>query len=196
MNSFKPHQLKKVLAIAATAIASSSLGLAKVEAATSKGFIASDTPVTVTGTFSLAAHPSQASPFVTTVLVGTPLSQSASLGPDIHGTTGNGSVTGTWGVDPISGTSGLLWSLVANIAPGQADPPLFVSFSTAAAFSGSLNNQPTSSAGSVTAPGIERVPEPTSTLSLLALGTLGAASTLKRKLKSSKSTGKETTKVG
>ncbi|MGB3514714.1 MAG: PEP-CTERM sorting domain-containing protein [Microcoleaceae cyanobacterium] len=32
------------------------------------------------------------------------------------------------------------------------------------------------------------VPEPTSTLSLLALGTLGAASTLKRKLKPSKST--------
>ncbi|MFM7909429.1 MAG: PEP-CTERM sorting domain-containing protein [Microcystis sp.] len=40
------------------------------------------------------------------------------------------------------------------------------------------------------------VPEPSSTLSLLALTTLGVASTLKRKLKSSKSTGKETTKVG
>jgi hypothetical protein len=40
------------------------------------------------------------------------------------------------------------------------------------------------------------VPEPTSTLSLLALGTLGTASTLKRKLKSSKSTEKEKTKVG
>lgn len=40
------------------------------------------------------------------------------------------------------------------------------------------------------------VPEPTSTLSLLALGTLGAASTLKRKLKPSKSNKKETTKVG
>jgi hypothetical protein len=40
------------------------------------------------------------------------------------------------------------------------------------------------------------VPEPTSTLSLLALGTLGAASTLKRKLKSAKSTEKETTKLG
>lgn len=40
------------------------------------------------------------------------------------------------------------------------------------------------------------VPEPTSILSLLALGTLGAASTLKRKLKSSKSSEKETTKVG
>ena len=40
------------------------------------------------------------------------------------------------------------------------------------------------------------VPESTSTLSLLALGTLGAASTLKRKLKPSKSTKKETTKVG
>ncbi|CCI02534.1 PEP-CTERM sorting domain-containing protein [Microcystis aeruginosa] len=40
------------------------------------------------------------------------------------------------------------------------------------------------------------VPEPTSTLSFLALGTLGAASTLKRKLKPSQSTEKETTKVG
>jgi hypothetical protein len=39
------------------------------------------------------------------------------------------------------------------------------------------------------------VPEPSSTLSLLALGTLGAASTFKRKLKSSKSSEKETTKV-
>ncbi|MFN9674076.1 MAG: PEP-CTERM sorting domain-containing protein [Microcystis sp.] len=43
---------------------------------------------------------------------------------------------------------------------------------------------------------VQTVPEPTSTLSLLVLGTLGAASTLKRKLKSSKSTEKETTKVG
>ena len=40
-----------------------------------------------------------------------------------------------------------------------------------------------------------KVPEPTSILSLLALGTLGAASTLKRQLKSSKSSEKETTKV-
>ncbi|MDB9391341.1 pepsin/retropepsin-like aspartic protease family protein [Microcystis aeruginosa] len=40
-----------------------------------------------------------------------------------------------------------------------------------------------------------KVPEPTSTLGLLALGTLGAASTLKRQLKPSKSTEKETTKV-
>jgi hypothetical protein len=39
------------------------------------------------------------------------------------------------------------------------------------------------------------VPEPSSILSLLALGTLGAASTLKRKLKPSQSTEKETTKV-
>jgi hypothetical protein len=40
------------------------------------------------------------------------------------------------------------------------------------------------------------VPEPTSILSLLSLGTLGAASTLNRKLKPSQSTEKETTKVG
>ena len=39
------------------------------------------------------------------------------------------------------------------------------------------------------------VPEPSSILSLLALGTLGAASTLKRKLKPSKSTEKELEKV-
>ncbi len=43
---------------------------------------------------------------------------------------------------------------------------------------------------------LQAVPEPTSTISLLALGTLGAASTLKRQLKSSKPSEKETTKVG
>lgn len=42
---------------------------------------------------------------------------------------------------------------------------------------------------------IQPVPEPSSTLTLLALGTLGATSTLKRKLKSSKSSEKETTTV-
>ena len=51
------------------------------------------------------------------------------------------------------------------------------------------------SQGEVSADG-KKVPEPTSTLSLLALGTLGAASTLKRKLKPSQSTKKATTKVG
>lgn len=40
------------------------------------------------------------------------------------------------------------------------------------------------------------IPEPSSILGLLALGTLGAASTLKRQLKHSKSTKKETTKIG
>ncbi|TRT54224.1 MAG: PEP-CTERM sorting domain-containing protein [Microcystis aeruginosa Ma_QC_C_20070703_M131] len=39
------------------------------------------------------------------------------------------------------------------------------------------------------------VPESTSTLGLLSLGTLGAASNLKRKLKSSQPSEKETTKV-
>jgi hypothetical protein len=41
-----------------------------------------------------------------------------------------------------------------------------------------------------------QVPEPSSVFSLLALGTLGAASTLKHKLKPSQSSEKETTKVG
>ena len=49
--------------------------------------------------------------------------------------------------------------------------------------------------GSISQPP-QTTPEPTSTLGLLALGTLGAVSTLKRKLKPSQSTEKETTKVG
>jgi hypothetical protein len=43
---------------------------------------------------------------------------------------------------------------------------------------------------------MKAVPEPNSLLGLVALGTLGAASTLKRKLKPCQSTTKETTKVG
>ncbi len=40
------------------------------------------------------------------------------------------------------------------------------------------------------------VPEPTSTLSLLSLGILGAGATLKRKVKRSHSTEKEPTNIG
>jgi hypothetical protein len=58
--------------------------------------------------------------------------------------------------------------------------------------SSSSSNHPDISAAATPA----AIPEPASTLGLLALGTLGAASTLKRKLKPSKSTEKETTKVG
>ncbi|TRU82686.1 MAG: PEP-CTERM sorting domain-containing protein [Microcystis novacekii Mn_MB_F_20050700_S1] len=43
---------------------------------------------------------------------------------------------------------------------------------------------------------VQPTPEPTNLLGLIALGTLGAASTLKRQLKPSKSTEKEITKVG
>lgn len=42
----------------------------------------------------------------------------------------------------------------------------------------------------------EQVSEPTSTLSILALGTLGVGATLKRKLKPSKFSEKATTKIG
>jgi len=47
-----------------------------------------------------------------------------------------------------------------------------------------------------TAQTAQQVPEPASLFGLGVLGTLGAASTLKRKLKPSKSAEKETTKVG
>ncbi|WP_293065424.1 PEP-CTERM sorting domain-containing protein [Okeania sp. SIO2B3] len=50
------------------------------------------------------------------------------------------------------------------------------------------------STGEVSVDG-KKIPEPTSVLSLLAIGTLGAASTLKRKLKSSKSAEKDLEKV-
>jgi hypothetical protein len=57
----------------------------------------------------------------------------------------------------------------------------------------------TPGAGPLTMKAVESgvaVPEPNSLLGLFALGTLGAASTLKRQLKPSKSSEKETTKVG
>jgi len=44
-------------------------------------------------------------------------------------------------------------------------------------------------------PKLPTVPEPTSTISLIALGTLGVGATLKRKLKSSKSSEKDNTKI-
>ncbi len=53
----------------------------------------------------------------------------------------------------------------------------------------------TPGAGSLTMRAVV-VPEPNSLLGLFALGTLGAGATLKRQLKSSQYTGKETTKVG
>ncbi|WP_260442126.1 PEP-CTERM sorting domain-containing protein [Microcystis aeruginosa] len=62
--------------------------------------------------------------------------------------------------------------------------------------SGFVRNQATDTNGGTSLEIEVDVPEPSSILSLLALGTLGAASTLKRKLKPSKSTEKETTKVG
>jgi hypothetical protein len=64
------------------------------------------------------------------------------------------------------------------------------------------NSFPSPSKNGLNLPGTEfnqvvevQTTEPSTILSLLALGTLGAASTLKRKLKSSKSTEKEKTKV-
>jgi hypothetical protein len=67
-----------------------------------------------------------------------------------------------------------------------ADPTAFPTFLDFTSGAGPLTMKPVS----------EAVPEPNSLLGLFALGTLGAASTLKRKLKPSQSTTKETTKVG
>lgn len=68
------------------------------------------------------------------------------------------------------------------LEPESADPVTGLERKVLEIFSADISGQ------------VASVPEPTSTLSLLALGTLGAASTLKRKQKQ-KSTEKETTKV-
>ena len=59
-----------------------------------------------------------------------------------------------------------------------------------------FGNTPQDTTGQGIMEAVVPVPEPTSTLSLLALGTLGAASTLKRKIKPSQSSEKETTEIG
>ncbi len=76
----------------------------------------------------------------------------------------------------LSGTAGQTVTLVGNF-PNPTTATNFLS------------------AGVTVTPSGKPIPEPSSILSLLALGTLGAASTLKRQLKSSKSSEKETTKV-
>jgi hypothetical protein len=87
---------------------------------------------------------------------------------------------GDFGLDDIAGFS------LRDILPlvDAADPTAFPTF---------LDFTP--GAGPLTMRAVV-VPEPNSLLGLFALGTLGAASTLKRKLKPSQSTEKETTKVG
>ncbi len=89
-----------------------------------------------------------------------------------------------FGLDDIAGFS------LRDILPpvDAADPTAFPTF---------LDFTP--GAGPLTMRAVESgvvVPEPNSLLGLFALGTLGAASTLKRKLKASQFTEKETTKVG
>ena len=91
---------------------------------------------------------------------------------------------GDFGLDDIAAFS------LRDILPlvDAADPTAFPTF---------LDFTP--GAGPLTMRAVESgvvVPEPNSLLGLFALGTLGAASTLKRQLKPSKSTEKETTKVG
>ncbi|MEY3554866.1 MAG: hypothetical protein RLZZ580_920 [Cyanobacteriota bacterium] len=101
--------------------------------------------------------------------------------------------------------SPLVWSNTFTLAPGESiafsfdsliEPEKTYSLLTGSTF---LANNPTDVANfAIASDPTEKpvpCPEPSQFLGLLALGTLGAASTLKRKLKSSKSSEKETTKV-
>ena len=114
------------------------------------------------------------------------------------GATGtNCGVIAALGRDPASGTT---YIGCPNTAFGNDNMLYAVDLTTGASVLSNALTGVTSSISGFSVAGepsiLKPVPEPTSTLSLLALGTLGAASTIKRKLKSSQSTEKETTKVG
>jgi hypothetical protein len=85
------------------------------------------------------------------------------------------------------------FKLTLNDSIGMTADIRGVGFTAADVFTDTRLQNPQSSAFTVFK--VVPIPEPSSTLALLALGTLGAASTLKRKLKPSKSSEKETTKV-
>jgi hypothetical protein len=109
----------------------------------------------------------------------------------------NCGVIAALGRDPASGTT---YIGCPNTAFGNDNMLYAVDLTTGASVLSNALTGVTSSISGFSVAGepsiLKPVPEPTSTLSLLALGTLGAASTIKHKLKPSKSTEKETTKVG
>ncbi len=101
------------------------------------------------------------------------------------------------GIDPNSGDEIVLGNfLLDSIDPLTSfeytvtNPDLALISSTFTIGEKYIFSTGTEITGTVTKELITVVPEPASTLSILALGTLGAASTLKRKLKPSKSTEK------
>ena len=93
----------------------------------------------------------------------------------------------------LNAGNGTNFKLTLNDSIGMTADIRGVGFTAADVFTDLRLQNPQSSAFTVF--NVVRIPEPTSTLSLLALGTLRAASTLKRKLKPSKSVEKELEKI-
>ena len=97
----------------------------------------------------------------------------------------------------IGRKTGTIYTSFLNVTSTLADLPTLLPGYDLSVFTGDPNSIVYVSQALVPAFDVgECIPEPSTVLSLLALGTLGAASTLKRQLKPSKSTEKETTKVG
>ena len=98
--------------------------------------------------------------------------------------------------------SNLAFLLFVNSSTGFSDPFYSIGSDNSPGFEIAVGTSPNVLASVSfpvtfgTAQTAQQVPEPSSLFGLGVLGTLGAASTLKRKLKPSKSAEKETTKVG
>jgi len=89
-------------------------------------------------------------------------------------------------VDSSTGLTGPLYGIASQSISGEVGASTLVSVFASVSFPVTFGTAQTA----------QQVPEPASLFGLGVLGTLGAASTLKRKLKPSKSAEKETTKVG
>ena len=89
-------------------------------------------------------------------------------------------------VDSSTGLTGLLYGIASQNVSAEVGGSTLVSVFAQLTFPVTFGTVQTA----------QQVPEPASLFGLGVLGTLGAASTLKRKLKPSKSAEKETTKVG
>ena len=89
-------------------------------------------------------------------------------------------------VDSSTGLTGPLYGIASQNVSAEVGASTLVSVFASVSFPVTFGTAQTA----------QQVPEPASLFGLGVLGTLGAASTLKRKLKPSKSAEKETTKVG
>ena len=172
----KPNSLQKLAITGIVAMSGFIFAIpqeAKAATMNMGSFTATTPTISVSGIFTLFAHEGGVATNENNALpVGTPLNLSGSVSDtDRHGTTGEGSITGTWDGNILN------WTLIADVNPGvnPDDPPRDVSFQTMATFISGIQVQQ----AQVVELGVESLPEPSIIFGLLAVGSLGLG--LKRK---------------